>query len=297
MEFRKEVSTCYFEIEAIQRRRVFQRIAFLDMPGHLTEFIKILITERPPVRVCDAVLDTVRHTFKVLTQLAERSAREKGFPTYLRLPNEKKWNVCWINAFIQWVFTSGLVNQQSSFEPWQACVQFYKNLANDVNTTLQSAGLCALLYRMTLLNHRTQECPINKLGSSTAFSWDWCEIGGSVTTISHIVGSYKHTRPAQEVYLLCPAGHSQTTPVDDAMILLAPTTAKGDRITLQEVQALWCVDFIVCATHAALNGNRLYTGCWLTVIGRRSTGTRDANQRTANAKQKDVARLGYINGT
>ena len=253
------MATCYFETEATQRRRVLQRVPFLDKEGHSADFIKILITERPPVRVCDAVLDTVRHTFKVLTQLTDRPAIAKEFPTYLRLPNEKKWNVCWINAFIQWVFTSGLVNQKSSFGPWQACVQFYKNLVNDENTTLQSAGLCALLYRMTLLYHRTQECHISKLGSSTAFSWDWCEIGGSVTTIGHIVRSYNITHPSQEVYLLCPAGHAQTTTVDDAMILLAPTTAKGDRITLQEVQALWCVDFIVCATHAALNDQQLET--------------------------------------
>ena len=259
MEFRREVEECYLNTDTTTRRRVCQRVPFLDTGAHLADFIIILITERPPVRVYDAVLQTVGHTFTVLTGLAERPAIEKTFPTYLRLPNEKKWNVCWINAFIQGVVTSGLVNETSSCAPWQACVQFYKNLVTDSNTTVQSAGLCALLYRMTLLYHDRQVYNICRLGDSTAFSWDWCEIGGSVSTVSLILRSYKNTGTVQQVYMVCPAGHAQMKACDEAMVLLAPAAANGAHMSLQEVQALWCVGFIVRATHAALNNQQLYT--------------------------------------
>ena len=89
MEFRREVEECYLNADTTTRRRVCQRVPFLDTGAHLADFIKILIAERPPVRVYDAVLQTVGHTFTVLTGLAERPAIEKTFPTYLRLPNEK----------------------------------------------------------------------------------------------------------------------------------------------------------------------------------------------------------------
>ena len=237
-DFRSQAEKCYTESAATAGKG----IPYLEGDNRKT-FIETLFTTRPPARVEDNVLDILEQTFLRLAKLDDKPATDEGFKGYLRLPNESKWNVCWVNAFIQGIIASGLGNEQSTYTPWQACIDLYKNLATIEGTNIQSAGLCVLLYRMALLSqYQTKHSP-RMLRDSAAFGWRWHEIGGDEGMADHILSSYTATTPSKpSVYIVCIAGHCHTRAVEDRLPL-AITDTRDKEISLQEVQVLRFVCF------------------------------------------------------
>ena len=238
-DFRSQAEKCYTE----SATKACKGIPYLES-GNLKTFIETLFKTRPPARVEDNVLDLLEQTFLRLAKLDDRPATDEGFKGYLRLPNESKWNVCWMNAFVQGIIASGLGNEESTYTPWQACINLYKNLATIEGTNIQSAGLCVLLYRMALLSQYQTEHNLRRLRDSAAFSWRWHEIGGDEGMADHILSSYTATTPSKsKVYFVCPAGHDNTRTVEDRLPL-AITDTRDREISLQEVQVLRFVCFV-----------------------------------------------------